>query len=107
METARALREKQTQLYDLRHAKAWDDIDEKIRSDEENIAHIRSEITTTSGEEGLPIVLALAPDREDAMSSSTAIRPSDVQLQAETGIYQILTELEIANIDNKGMSCSK
>jgi DNA repair exonuclease SbcCD ATPase subunit len=101
METARALREKQTQLYDLRHAKAWDDIDEKIRADEENIAHIRSEITTTSGEEGLPIVLALAPDREDAMSSSTTIRPSDVQLRAETEESIKSTELEIANIDNK------
>ncbi len=100
LESVRALREKQSQLYALRRAKAWDDIDEKIRADEENIAHIRSGITTTSGEEGLPIVLALASEREDA-TSSTTIRPSDVQLRAEAEEAIKSTKREIANIDNK------
>ncbi len=101
MEAVKALRDKQTQLQDVRHAKGWDDIDEKIRADEENIAHMRSEITTTSGEEGLPIVLAFAPDSEDAMSSSTTIRPSDAQLRVDVGEAIKSTEYEIANIDAK------
>jgi DNA repair exonuclease SbcCD ATPase subunit len=101
MEAVETLRKKQKQLQDLRHAKGWDDIDEKIRADEENIAHMRSEIVTTSGEEGLPIVLASTPEGEDAKSSSTTISPSDAQLRADVEEAIKSTEHEIANINRR------
>ncbi len=101
MEAVEELRKKQLQLQDLRHAQGWDDIDEKIRADEENIAHMRSEITTAAGEEGLSIVLAPVPDKEDATSSSTTITPSDTQLRFEVEEAIKSTEHEIANIDSK------
>jgi DNA repair exonuclease SbcCD ATPase subunit len=100
MEAVEALRKKHTQLQDLLHTKGWDDIDEKIHADEENIAHMRSEIITTSSEEGLPIVLARTPDREDSISSSTTITPSDAQLRADVEEAIKSTVHEIANIDN-------
>jgi DNA repair exonuclease SbcCD ATPase subunit len=104
MEAVAALRKKQAQLQDLRKAEGWDDIDEKIRTGEENIAHLRGEITTVSGEEGLPIALAPAPttpDVEDATPSSTTTTSSDVQLRA--GVEKAIksTEHEITILDSK------
>ncbi len=104
MEAVAALRNKQAQLQDLRKAEGWDDIDEKIRTGEENIAHLRGEITTAVGEEGLPIALApvpATPGTEDATPSSTTTTPSDVQLRA--GVEEAIksTEDEIAILDGK------
>ncbi len=100
MEAVAALRKKQTQLEDLRKAEGWDNIDEKIRTGEEHIAHLRSEITTAAGEEGLPITLApvsATPDVEDA----TTTTPSDVQQRASVEEAIKSTEHEIAVLDGK------
>ena len=82
-EVVEELRKKQLQLQDLRHAKGWDAIDEKIRDDEENIVHIHSEITTAAGEEGL------------------SVEPSDEKLRFEVEEAIKATEREIAEIDSK------
>jgi len=95
------LRKKQLQLQDVRQAKGWEDIDGKIREDEENIARMRREITTAAGEEGLPIVLAPVNDAENASSSSTTITPSDARLRFEVEGAIEATQNEIANIDSK------
>lgn len=99
-EAVDALRKKQTQLQDLRKTEGWDDIDEKIRIGEEHIAHLRSEITTAAGEEGLPIVItsvSATPEVGDA----TTTTPSDVQQRA--GVDEVLksTEHEIALLNDK------
>src|SRR6266566_884211 len=100
-EAVEELRKKQVHLQDLRHAKDWDDIDEKIRDDEENVARMRSEITTAAGEEGLSIVLAPVYDTENTVSSSTTIAPSDAQLRFEVEGAIKAAQNEIANIDSK------
>ncbi len=101
LEAVEELRKKQLHLQDLRHAKGWDDIDKKIRDDEENIARMRSEITTAAGEEGLSIVLAPVYDTENTPSSSTTAAPSDEQLRFEVEGAVKATQHEIANIDSK------
>src|SRR6266566_3388279 len=101
LEAVEELRKKQLHLQDLRHAKGWDDIDEKIRDDEENVARMRSEITTAAGEEGLSIVLAHVYDTENTASSSTTIAPSDAQLRFEVEGAIKAAQNEIANIDSK------
>src|SRR6266566_4430610 len=100
-EAVEELRKKQVHLQDLRHAKDWDDIDEKIRDDEENVARMRSEITTAAGEEGLSIVLAPVYDTENTVSSSTTIAPSDAQLRFEVEGAIKAAQNEIANIESK------
>ncbi len=100
-EAVEELRKKQVHLQDLRHAKGWDDIDEKIRDDEENVARVRSEITTAAGEEGLSIVLTPVNDPENTPSSSTTIAPSDAQLRVEVEGAITATQHEIASIDSK------
>lgn len=103
-ESVAALRKKQAQLQDLRKAEGWDDIDEKIRAGEENIIHLRGEITTAMGEEGLPIDLAPAPATPgtgDATPSSTTTALSDAQLRAVVEDAIRSTEHEIAVIDGK------
>src|SRR6266699_3887122 len=101
LEAVEELRKKQLHLQDLRHAKGWDDIDEKIRDDEENVARMRSEITTAAGEEGLSIVLAPVYDTENTVSSSTTIAPSDAQLRFEVEGAIKAAQNEIANIESK------
>jgi DNA repair exonuclease SbcCD ATPase subunit len=99
--TVEDLRKKQLHLQDLRHTKGWDNIDEKIRDDEETIAHMRSEITTAAGEEGLSNVLAPVRDAENISSSSTTKSPSDEQLRFEVEEAIKATQQEIANIESK------
>jgi DNA repair exonuclease SbcCD ATPase subunit len=101
MEAVAALRKKQVQLQNLRQAEGWEDIEEKIRADEENIARLRSEITTAAGEEGLPISPAPATDVEDPSPSSSTSTPSDMQLRASVEEVIKSTEHEIAAIDDK------
>ncbi|HXL36755.1 MAG TPA: AAA family ATPase [Ktedonobacteraceae bacterium] len=100
-ETVEELRKKQLHLQDLRHTKGWHKIDEKIRDDEETIAHMRSEITTAAGEEGLSNVLAPVHDAETTSSSSTTKAHSDEQLRVEVEEAFKATEQEIANIESK------
>jgi len=100
-ETVEELRKKQMHLQDLRHTKGWDDIDEKIRDDEETIARIRSELTTAAGEEGLSNVLGPVHDAENTSSSSTTKAPSDEQLRFEVEEAIKATQQEIANIESK------
>jgi DNA repair exonuclease SbcCD ATPase subunit len=100
-ENVEELRKKQLHLQDLRHTKGWDNIDEKIRDDEETIARMRSEITTAAGEEGLSIVLAPVHEAENTSSSSTMMVPSDEQLRLEVEEAIKATQQEIANIDDK------
>ncbi len=104
MEAVAALRKKQAQLQDLRKTEGWDDIDDLIRTGEENIAHLRGEITTAVGEEGLPIDLApvtAAPGTEDATLSLTTTTPSDAQLRAVVEEAIKSTEQEISTLDGK------
>jgi DNA repair exonuclease SbcCD ATPase subunit len=100
-ETVEKLRKKQLHLQDLRHTKGWDNIDEKIRDDEETIARMRSEITTAAGEEGLSNVLAPVHDAENTSSSSTTRVPSDDQLRFEVEEAINATQQEIVNIEGK------
>ena len=100
LETVEELRKKQLHLQDLRHAKGWDNIDEKIRDNEENIARMRSEITTAAGEEGLSIVLAPVNDAENTSASAHTIALSDAQLRLEVEGAIKATQDEIANIDS-------
>jgi DNA repair exonuclease SbcCD ATPase subunit len=101
LETVEELRKKQLHLQDVRCTKGWDNIDEKIRDDEENIARIRSEITTAAGEEGLSLVLAPVNDAENITSSTTSNSPLDEQLRFEVEGAIKATRQEIANIDSK------
>jgi len=100
LETIEELRKKQLHLQDFRHAKGWDNIDEKISEDEENIARMRSEITTTAGEEGLSIVLAPVNDAENTSSSAPTIAPLGARLRLEVEEAIKATQDEIANIDS-------
>ena len=100
-ETAEELRKKRSDLQDLRLSKSWDNIDEKIRDDEETIARMRSEITTAAGEEGLSIVLAPVHDTENTSSPLTTIAPSDEQLRSEVEETIKATQQEIETIDSK------
>jgi DNA repair exonuclease SbcCD ATPase subunit len=100
MEPVAELRKKQTQLQDLRKTEGWDDLDEKIRIGEEHIAHLRGEITTAVGVEGLPIALVTTfatPDGEDA----TTTPPSYIQQRACVEEAIKSTEHEIALLDGK------
>ena len=104
MEAVAALSKQQAQLQDLRQSEGWDNIDERLRSDQENIARLRSEIATTAGEEGLSIPLAPAPvasDVADSPPSDTATTPADTQLGAEVEEAIKATESEIAALDSK------
>lgn len=103
MEAVAALRKKQAQLLDLRKAEGWDNIDDLIRTGEENIAHLRGEITTAVGEEGLPIDLApvTAPGTEDATLAITTTPSSDAQLRAVVEDAIKSTEQEISTLDSK------
>jgi DNA repair exonuclease SbcCD ATPase subunit len=100
-ETVEELRKKQLHMQDLRHTKGWDNIDEKIRDDEETIARMRSEITTAAGEEGLSNVLAPVHDAENTSSSSTTKAPSHEQLRFEVEEAIKATHQEITNIESK------
>jgi DNA repair exonuclease SbcCD ATPase subunit len=100
-ETVEELRKKLSVLQDLRQSKSWDNIDEKIRDDEETIARMRSEITTAAGEEGLSIVLEPVHDTENTSSPSTAIAHSDEQLRSEVEETITATQQEIETIDSK------
>ena len=101
LESVEELRKKQLHLQDLRHAKGWDNLDEKIRDDEENVARMRSEITTSAGEEGLSIVLAPVNDTENTSFSTTTVVPSDGQLRFEVEEAIKAAQQEIASIDSK------
>ncbi len=101
LETVEELHKKQSHLQDLSHAKGWDNIDEKIRDDEETIARMHSEITTAAGEEGLSIVLAPVQDSENTSSSSNAMAPSDEQFRSEVEKTIKATQQEIETIDSK------
>jgi DNA repair exonuclease SbcCD ATPase subunit len=100
-EPVEELRKKQLHLQDLRRTKGWDNIDEKIRDDEETIARMRSEITTAAGEEGLSHILAPVHDAENTSSSSTTKAPSDEQLRFEVEEAIKATQKEIAQIESK------
>ena len=101
LETVEELRKQQQHLQDVRQTKGWENIDEKIRDDEENIARMHSEITTAAGEEGLSLVLAPVHDAENTTSSTTAIAPLDTQLRFEVEDAIKATGQEIASIDSK------
>ncbi|MGZ3621812.1 MAG: AAA family ATPase [Ktedonobacteraceae bacterium] len=100
-ETVDELRKKRSELQDLRQAKSWDNIDEKICDDEETIARMRSDITTAAGEEGLSFVLAPVQDIENTSSPSTGITASDEQLRSEIEETIKATQREIETIDSK------
>lgn len=100
MEAVAALRKKQAQLQDLRKTEGWDDIDEKIRIGEEHIAHLRGEITTAAGEEGLSIALAHVPATPD-VADTTTTTPSNVQQRAGVDEAIKSTEHEIAMLNDK------
>ena len=104
MEAVASLRKEQARLQDLRKAEGWDDIDEKLRADQETIAHLRSEIATAAGEEGLPILLTatpIAPDAKDSTPSTTTSTPSDAELSTQVEEAIKSTEFEIATFDGK------
>jgi DNA repair exonuclease SbcCD ATPase subunit len=104
MEAVAALSKQQAQLQDLRQSEGWDNIDEILRADQENIARLRSEIATTAGEEGLSIPVAPAPvasDVADSPPSDTVTTPADAQLRAEVEEAIKATEREIAALDGK------
>jgi len=102
MEAVAPLRKQQAQLQDLRQSEGWDNIDEKLRADQENIDRLRSEIATTAGEEGLSIPLAPTPvasDAADSPPSDSTTSPADAQLRAEVEEAINTTEGEIAALD--------
>ena len=101
LKTVEELRKQQQHLQDVRHTKGWENIDEKIRDDEEHIARIRSEITTAAGEEGLSLVLAPERDAEHTSPSTITNSPLDAQLRFEVEGAIKATRQEIANIDSK------
>ncbi len=104
MEAVAELRNQQAHLQDVRQSEGWDNIDEKLRADQENIARLRSEIATTAGEEGLSIPLLPAPgtsDVADSPPSNTVPTPTDAQLRAEVEEAIKATEGEIAALDDK------
>lgn len=103
-EAVASMRKQQAQLQDLRQAEGWDDLDEKIRADQENAERLRGEIATAVGEEGLPISLLpspVAPAMEDAPSSPLTSMPSDGQLRTHIEEAIKSTEHEIAALDDK------
>ena len=102
MEAVAALRKQLAQLQDQRKAEGWEEIDEKLRTDKENIARLSSEITTAAGEEGLPISAApasLRVDIEDTSSSTST--PSIEQLRTHVEEAIKSTEHEIATLNAK------
>ncbi|HYX51214.1 MAG TPA: hypothetical protein VE843_15815, partial [Ktedonobacteraceae bacterium] len=101
LETVAELHKKQSHLQDLRHTKGWDNIDEKIREDEETISRMRSGITTAAGEEGLTIVPVPTHDAKKATSSSTEMASLDERLRSEVEETIKATQQEIETIDSK------
>jgi DNA repair exonuclease SbcCD ATPase subunit len=104
MEAVAELRKQQAQLEDLRQSEGWDNIDEKLRVDQENIAIMRSEIATAAGEEGLSIPLAPALvelEIADSPPSNTATTPIEAQLSTEVEEAIKATEREIAALDGR------
>ena len=95
------LRKKQSHMHEERHSKEWDNIDERIREDEETIARIHSEITTAAGEEGLSINPIPALEAENSSSASEPKIHYDAQLRHEVEAAIKATRLEIANIDSQ------
>ena len=95
------LRKKQSHMHEERHSKGWDNIDERIREDEETIARIHSEITTAAGEEGLSINPIPALEAANRSSTSEPKIHYDEQLRDEVEASIKATRLEIANIDSK------
>src|SRR5260370_35529905 len=79
MEAVAAHRKEQARLQELRKAEGWEDIDEKLRDDQETIARLRSEIATAAGQEGLPIPLLQYPQTDRNKEELGASPPPPVQ----------------------------
>jgi len=104
MEAVAAHRKEQARLQELRKVEGWEDIDEKLRDDQETIARLRSEIATSAGQEGLPIPLdnpSGAQDTEDTRPSISPSAPSEAELRAHVEQAIKSTEGEIATFDGK------
>jgi len=104
MEAVAAHRKEQARLQELRKTEGWEDIDEKLRDDQETIARLRSEIATAAGQEGLPIPLDNSPgaqDTEDTQPSISPSAPSEAELRADVEQAIKSAEGEIATLDGK------
>jgi DNA repair exonuclease SbcCD ATPase subunit len=102
MQAVAAHRKEKARLQDMRKVEGWDNIDEKLLDDQETIEHLRSEIATAAGQEGLPIPLDTAPnayDSADTQPSTTSSTPSDAELHAQVEEAIKSAASEIATLD--------
>ena len=95
------LSKKQSHMQEDRHSKGWDNIDERIREDEDTISRMHGEITTAAGEEGLSIVPLAALHTENTTSTPESKKQYDTQLRDEVEAAIKATQLEIDSIDSK------
>jgi len=86
MEAVAAHRKEQARLQELRKTEGWEDIDEKLRDDQETIARLRSEIATAAGQEGLPIPLLLQYPQTDRNKEELGASPPPAVQQGS--VYQ-------------------
>src|SRR5207302_929368 len=94
-----ALRKERQRLQELRKRESWDDIETKLRADQEAVEHLQQEITVLAGQEGLPIPIFEDGANQTPPEGAVHRTPAELKAFVEETIKG--TEREIASLDGK------
>lgn len=97
MEAVATLRKEKARLQEQRQQNDWDNLDARLREDDEAIESLQNEIRTAAGEEGLPI-----PDFSHVSSSSTEESEAELRRKLDETIKatQLQTSAIASSMDN-------